>query len=356
MLLESFVRDHPVGADGKSHSEQHAHILMEMGVMHWYGHGVDQSDEKAKGCFKQAADLLQDPNSLASGLALYCEKKYEEAHSIVLRHAQEGNHPAAQYCMGDMYYRGRGVQKNYKQAMEWYLKAAKQGNVGAQHMVGSMFEREEGVDRDYKQAMEWYLQAANQGHRDAQSGVYTLQREQHHVQQVMDVIRVAAEQGNAFAQLQLGVCFHLGRGGVGRDSKQAMEWYQMAAVQGNQTARFMLEHPQLVDEMEFGGSDEMGIEEWCQWIARVRSCDPELVSIDLQWKAIGDAGFRDLSRAFSESKNAVVKEVRLRRNSLTSASMKVVGPVIASLTKLDLGGNDLGPDGARLLTESLKVC
>ena len=121
--------------------------------------------------------------------------------------------------------------------------------------------------------------------------MYTLQREQNDVEQVMDGIRVAAEQGNAFAQLQLGVCFHLGSGGVGRDSKQAMEWYQMAAVQGNQTARFMLEHPQLVDEMEFGGSGEMGIEEWCQWIARVRSCDPELCRLNWDGNTSAMLGF-----------------------------------------------------------------
>ena len=94
-MLESFVKDHPVGADGKSHTEQHVHILVEMGMMHWWRYGVDRSDwGKAKECFKKAADLLQDPNSLAKGLVLYTGKKYEQSHSIVLRHALEGNHPA----------------------------------------------------------------------------------------------------------------------------------------------------------------------------------------------------------------------------------------------------------------------
>jgi TPR repeat protein len=254
-----------------------------------------------------------------------------------------------------MYHGGNGVKKDDEQALKWFLKAAEQGNVVAQYKIGYMFESGEGVERDYKQAMEWYLKAANQGHSDAQSQVHRLQRQQKDVQQVMDAIRVAAEQGNTFAQLQLGVCFHLGSG-VERDSKQAMEWYQKAADQGNHTARFMLENPQWVDEMEFRGSDRMGIEEWCQLIGRVRSCDPALVSIDLNGNRICNGGFRDLSRAFSECKNSVVKEVRLYDNDLTTESMKVVGPVIASLTKLNLYNNNLDPVGARLLTESLKVC
>ena len=90
-------------------------------------------------------------------------------------------------------------------------------------------------------------------------------------------------------------------------------------------------------------------------IERVRKCDPTLVKIDLLNKQIGDSGFVALSNAFAESKNSVVKEINLELNKLTSASMKVVGPVIACLAKLNLGGNQLGPEGSRLLALELKV-
>ncbi|KAF8920469.1 hypothetical protein BGZ58_004354, partial [Dissophora ornata] len=52
--------------------------------------------------------------------------------------------------------------------MEWYLKAANQGNASAQYNLGFMYEHGKGVPQDYSKAMEWYLKAANQGHASAQ--------------------------------------------------------------------------------------------------------------------------------------------------------------------------------------------
>jgi TPR repeat protein len=34
----------------------------------------------------------------------------------------------AQYNLGVMYYKGQGITQNYKQAFDWYSKAAAQGN------------------------------------------------------------------------------------------------------------------------------------------------------------------------------------------------------------------------------------
>jgi len=58
---------------------------------------------------------------------------------------------------------GLGVRLDYNEAMEWYLKAAKQGNVNAQRNIGGMYQKGHGVEQNYHQAMEWFLKAANQG-------------------------------------------------------------------------------------------------------------------------------------------------------------------------------------------------
>ncbi len=36
----------------------------------------------------------------------------------------------AQYNLGDMYWDGQAVAKDKKKTLEWYMKAAKQGNSG----------------------------------------------------------------------------------------------------------------------------------------------------------------------------------------------------------------------------------
>ena len=62
-----------------------------------------------------------------------------------------------------MYYHGHGVDVNYKKAIEWYEKAAEQGDAQAQYNLGSMYYNGQGVDVNYKKAFEWFEKAAKQG-------------------------------------------------------------------------------------------------------------------------------------------------------------------------------------------------
>jgi len=54
-----------------------------------------------------------------------------------------------------MYDKGPGVDQDYHQAMEWYLKAANQGQAMAQNNIGVMYHHGHGVDQDYHQAIFW---------------------------------------------------------------------------------------------------------------------------------------------------------------------------------------------------------
>ena len=59
-----------------------------------------------------------------------------------------------------MYYLGKGIEKNYKKAFEWYEKVASQGFADAQYNLGNMYYYGEGVEKDSKKAIEWYEKAA----------------------------------------------------------------------------------------------------------------------------------------------------------------------------------------------------
>jgi len=54
-----------------------------------------------------------------------------------------------------------------KKDIEWYKKAAKQGNADAQNHLGVCYENGTGVDINLKTATEWYKKAADQGDTDA---------------------------------------------------------------------------------------------------------------------------------------------------------------------------------------------
>ena len=102
----------------------------------------------------------------------------------------------AQYNLGVMYRKGRGVPQDDAEAVKWYRKAAEQGHAIAQVSLGVMYGEGRGVTQDYAEALQWW--------------------------------RKAAEQGVAGAQNNLGVMYSYGRG-VPQDYVQAHMWLNLAA-------------------------------------------------------------------------------------------------------------------------------
>ena len=102
----------------------------------------------------------------------------------------------AQYNLGVMYRKGRGVPQDDAEAVKWYRKAAEQGHAVAPVSLGVMYVRGRGVRQDYAAALQWW--------------------------------RKAAEQGVAGAQNNLGVLYSDGRG-VPQDYVQAHMWLTLAA-------------------------------------------------------------------------------------------------------------------------------
>lgn len=69
---------------------------------------------------------------------------------------------SAQTKLGLMYFMGQGVAQDYKQALEWFRKAAVQGDAFAQFILGLMYENGEGIEKDKVLAYMLYnLSAAN---------------------------------------------------------------------------------------------------------------------------------------------------------------------------------------------------
>lgn len=76
--------------------------------------------------------------------------------------AKQGN-AKAQYNLGGMYYNGKGVRKDYAQAVQWYRKAAEQGHTKAQFNLGVKYANGQGVRQNYKIAKEWFGKACDNG-------------------------------------------------------------------------------------------------------------------------------------------------------------------------------------------------
>lgn len=62
-----------------------------------------------------------------------------------------------------MYDTGEGVPQDYSEALDWYRKAADQGDERAQYGLGLFFYEGHGALQDRAEAARWYRQAADRG-------------------------------------------------------------------------------------------------------------------------------------------------------------------------------------------------
>ena len=59
--------------------------------------------------------------------------------------------------------------------MQWYRRAAEQGNASAQYNLGNMYDYGQGVPQDFKEAAKWYRLSAEQGRANSQLNIGIMQ-------------------------------------------------------------------------------------------------------------------------------------------------------------------------------------
>ena len=69
--------------------------------------------------------------------------------------------------LGRCYYEGLGVQQNYYKAVEWFNKAANQGHAGAQCYLGYCYHYGKGVQKNESLAKTWIKDAASKDFDEA---------------------------------------------------------------------------------------------------------------------------------------------------------------------------------------------
>lgn len=89
------------------------------------------------------------------------------------RAAAQGLAPA-QYRLGTLYERGKGVARDLKAALSWYERAASLGNVKAMHNAAVLAASKEGQEPDYAKAYKWFSLGAAHGLKDSQFNLAVL--------------------------------------------------------------------------------------------------------------------------------------------------------------------------------------
>jgi hypothetical protein len=170
------------------------------------------ADPKVEARFKQGYDL-------------FTKKNYAAAFPILMEVGQ-GGHPRAQALLGRTYQEGLGQAVDYKQAAEWYGKAAAQGHRAALFSLGNLYFEGDGVAKDQVKAIQLYRQSADKGYDQA--------------------------------EFILGLSYEFGWGGLPRDRRTAIMWLDRAGRHKNGGAGFIATWLEKPDTPHFKNEVQLG--------------------------------------------------------------------------------------------------
>lgn len=235
----------------------------QVGLYYFYGYYVDKDKSKAVEYFKeceeytlgdnyegiraQAMDLLGDCYYYGDGI----EKDFKRSFECYLNAAEAGNN-SAQCNVAYAYEMGEGTEKNPTKAVEWYQKSADNGNKHAMRNLALCYKTGNGVTQDIKMAFKWFKSAVENGNLTASNDLGLCYQQGHGTEknesEAIKHFTISADKGNnKFAQYNLGKCYLNGTG-VNQDKAKAKELLEKAAEQGHEDAKKML--------YEFGGMSE----------------------------------------------------------------------------------------------------
>jgi len=93
---------------------------------------------------------------------VFCEQQPEHILEELRRNGAKDD-ADAHFHLGELYFAGWGVKKDYAEALKWWQLAAAEGSAGAQNGLGVMYEYGLGVSQNYAQAKDWYSKACDNG-------------------------------------------------------------------------------------------------------------------------------------------------------------------------------------------------
>ncbi len=199
------------------------------------------------------AQLTQKGWSYWNGTGV--EKDYSKAVEFFQKAADQGD-ANGEYGLGCAYDYGLGVDKDYSRALKWYRKSADQGNSFGEFGLGNCYELGKGVSRDLKKAKNLYELSAKQNNDQGQKALKQLTnptsedaqalcdkglaaQQAGHPDEAFRLYKQSASFGNALAEEELGWCYWNGMG-TGKNYSQALEWFKKAAEQGEAGAQYGL--------------------------------------------------------------------------------------------------------------------
>ncbi|MCE9610539.1 MAG: hypothetical protein K8R23_10130 [Chthoniobacter sp.] len=154
-------------------------------------------------------------------------KWYARAVESYRRDAAQGS-AEAPYCLGRMYWDGRGVPQDLAEAAQCMKQGAERGYAEAQYNLAIAYERGIGVRKDEALAAEWYFRAVEQGHHEAKWFLAHMYADGRGVtqsaKQAVKLFHELADDGSPGARGKLAFMYLEGSG-VAKDEVEGWKWW-----------------------------------------------------------------------------------------------------------------------------------
>ncbi len=205
-----------------------------MGIMLYYGHGVQQDYNQAFKWLKMAAgygaynayDILASMYAFGQGTA----QNPTEAFKCAKKAADNGI-ITSYFKVGTMYSNGEGVEQNDQEAYKWIKKAAEAKDPYSYGALGIMYYQGIGTAIDLKEAYRIAKIGAEYEDPEAMALLARMYREGKGVSKsIIDSFewqKKAAEKGFVSSFIWLGVMYEDGLG-TSKDVNEAITWYKKA--------------------------------------------------------------------------------------------------------------------------------
>lgn len=158
-----------------------------------------------------------------------------------LQELAESGNPKAQNDLATFYFirSMSGTNEDFALAVYWFEKAALKNEPHALFNLGICYERGLGVEKDMKKALDYYRQAADLGLEKAQLNCALTFQEMQGMAEAARYFEMAAKQGNAVCQREIGRMYLVGEG-VEQNVERGMGYLHKAGENGDVEALLLL--------------------------------------------------------------------------------------------------------------------
>ncbi len=211
-----------------------AEAMQNIGYCYFNGEGVDEDFEQALYWYQKALDNGLEDALFDVGVSYKKLGKYEKAFEYFMAGAKKDD-PDCQRQVGTAYFEGRGVERDLSEAIFWIERAKENGDEDSDFNLGLCYQEIE----EYEKAFQHFMLAAEDGDAAAQCEVGMAYYRGEGVEQDYDQavlwLKKATEQDDPQGWYVLGVCYLDGKG-TAQDYRKASDCLYRAAEMGNEGA------------------------------------------------------------------------------------------------------------------------